>query len=62
MIPVLSPGTAEVSPSRGGLAPDLVHSAVVRTPGGAEFAVGWVDDVPAQPDRPEPGAERQKES
>lgn len=50
-------GTVEPPASSAALTPDLVHRAVVRT-GGAEFAVGWVDDTQAPTT---PGAERQKE-
>ena len=56
---ILCPSTVPLDSAPGGLAPDLVHSTVVRTSGGGEFAVGWVDDTPTTPT---PGAERQKET
>lgn len=56
---LVSTGTAPVDPAAGAgaLAPDLVHSTVIRT-ADAEFAVGWADDDP----QPDIGALRHKEN
>lgn len=43
--PILTPRTMPAT-GPSGLAPDLVHTDVIRIPGGAEFAAGWVDDTP----------------